>query len=47
MGKQKGEDLTREDLERCSAEVINKLLAKYPPERIDPDAYNIPRREFV
>lgn len=42
VAKQKGEDLTREDLESCKKEVIDKLLDKYPPERVDLNAYNIP-----
>lgn len=33
VAKQKGEKFTREDLENCRPEVIDKLLAKYPPEK--------------
>ena len=34
IAKQKGEAFTRKDLENCRREVIDKLLAKYPPEPI-------------
>lgn len=34
IAKEKGEDFTREDLEDCRSEVINKLIAKYPPEKV-------------
>lgn len=32
VAKQKGEQFTRQDLENCKQEVIDKLLLKYPPE---------------
>lgn len=35
IAKQKGEAFTREDLENCRAEIIDKLLQKYPPEKIE------------
>ena len=35
VAKQKGEEYTREDLEQCRPEVINKLLDKYPPKKVD------------
>lgn len=35
VAKQKGEEYTREDLEQCRPEVINKLLGKYPPKKVD------------
>lgn len=28
----KGKDITREDIENCRQEVIEKLMKKYPPE---------------
>ena len=31
VAKEKGESTTREDLENCKQEVINKLLNKYEP----------------
>jgi hypothetical protein len=34
IAKQKGEELTREDLENCKAGVIEKLLEKYPPKEM-------------
>lgn len=34
IAKQKGEYYTREDIEDCKQEVIDKLLAKYPPNKI-------------
>lgn len=34
VAKQKGESLTREDLENCKAGVIEKLLEKYPPKEM-------------
>lgn len=33
VAKKKGEAFTREDLEKCRPEVIDKLLVKYPPEK--------------
>ena len=33
VAKQKGETFTREDLEQCRQEVIDKLLNKYPPKK--------------
>ena len=33
VAKTKGDSFTRKDLENCKPEVINKLLAKYPPKR--------------
>ena len=35
VAKQKGEKFTREDLENCRPEVIDKLLAKYPPKKVE------------
>ena len=35
VAKQKGEEYTREDLEQCRPEVINKLLDKYPPKKVE------------
>lgn len=35
IAKQKGEEFTREDLENCKSEVIDKLLAKYPPKKLE------------
>ena len=35
IAKQKGEDLSREDLEYCRPGVIEKLLIKYPPKKVD------------
>lgn len=35
IAKQKGELYTREDLENCRDEVINKLLSKYDPTKIN------------
>ena len=35
VAKQKGEEYTREDLEQCKPEVIDKLLNKYPPKKVD------------
>ena len=35
IAKQKGELYTREDLENCRDEVINKLIAKYDPTKIN------------
>lgn len=35
VAKQKGEEYTREDLENCKPSVIDKLLEKYPPKKID------------
>lgn len=32
IAKQKGEKFTREDLENCRSEIIERLLKKYPPE---------------
>lgn len=34
VAKQKGEEYTREDLENCRSEVIDKLLNKYPPKKV-------------
>ena len=33
FAKERGEKFTREDLENCRPDVIDKLLKKYPPER--------------
>lgn len=33
VAKQKGENFTREDLENCRQDIIDKLLAKYPPKQ--------------
>ena len=33
IAKQKGEVFTREDLENCRQDIIDKLLAKYPPKQ--------------
>ena len=33
VAKQKGEEYTREDLEQCMTDVINKLIEKYPPKK--------------
>lgn len=35
VAKQKGEQYTREDLENCKPAVIDKLLEKYPPKKLD------------
>lgn len=35
VAKQKGEEYTREDLENCKPAVIDKLLEKYPPKKLD------------
>ena len=35
VAKKKGEEFTREDLEDCRQEVIDKLLAKYDPMKIN------------
>lgn len=35
VAKQKGEDFTREDLENCRQDIIDKLLVKYPPKRLE------------
>ena len=35
VAKQKGEEYTREDLENCKPSVIDKLLEKYPPKKLD------------
>lgn len=35
VARQKGEDLKREDLEYCRPGVIEKLLQKYPPKKIE------------
>ena len=35
VAKQKGEEYTREDLEQCRPEVIDKLLNKYPPKKVE------------
>ena len=35
VAKQKGEEFTREDLENCKSEVIDKLLLKYPPTKLE------------
>ncbi len=35
VAKQKGEDLTRQDLENQPDRVLNGLIAKYPPEKPD------------
>lgn len=35
VAKKKGENFTREDLENCRQEVIDKLLAKYPPKKLE------------
>lgn len=32
VAKQKKEDYSREKLENCTKDIINKLMAKYPPE---------------
>ncbi len=34
IAKEKGESFTRKDLEECTPAIIDKLLAKYPPEPI-------------
>lgn len=34
IAKSKGELFTREDLENCRKDIIDKLLAKYPPNKI-------------
>ena len=34
IAKIKGELFTREDLENCRKDIIDKLLAKYPPNKI-------------
>lgn len=35
VAKQKGEEYTREDLEQCRPEVIDKLISKYPPKKVE------------
>lgn len=35
VAKQKKEAFTREDLENCRFDVIQKLLNKYPPKKVD------------
>lgn len=35
VAKKRGEEFTREDLENCKQEVIDKLLVKYPPKGIE------------
>ena len=35
VAKEKGEEFTREDIEGCSQEIIDKLLAKYPPRKLE------------
>lgn len=35
VAKQKGEEYTREDLENCTDKVIERLISKYPPKKLD------------
>lgn len=35
VAKQRGENFTREDLEICKPEIIDKLIAKYPPKKVE------------
>ena len=35
IAKQKKELYTREDLENCRQDIIDKLLAKYPPKKLE------------
>jgi len=35
VAKQKGENFDRQDLENCRKEVIDKLLKKYPPTKLE------------
>lgn len=35
VAKQKGEEYTRKDLEQCKLEVIDRLINKYPPKKVD------------
>ena len=35
VAKKKGEEFTREDLENCRQDIIDKLLAKYPPKKLE------------
>lgn len=37
VAKQKGEEFTRQDLENCRQEIIDKLLDKYPPTQWNKD----------
>lgn len=35
VAKQKGEEYSREDLENCTDKVIERLISKYPPKKLD------------
>lgn len=39
--KEMGEKFTREDLENCKEEIIDKLLQKYPPKGVEDDYPNL------
>ena len=41
VAKEMGEKFTREDLENCKQEVINKLLQKYPPKGVEDEYSNL------
>lgn len=41
VAKEKGENFTREDLENCKQEILDKLLKKYPPKEVEDDYSDI------
>ena len=41
VAKQKGEKFTRQDLENCRPDIIDKLLAKYPPKKVELNEYRL------
>lgn len=41
VAKQKGEKFTRQDLENCRPDIINKLLEKYPPKKVEINEFRL------